>query len=679
MPPEALKLVYVPVGDLGAMVGNPRKNDAAIPKVMESIKRFGWTNPILARREDKVVVAGHTRLEAAKALGLEQVPVIWLDLDPVSSRLYNLADNRLNEVAEWDDDALAAILTELLAEDAEGVAIAGFGDEDIEALLREVNGDPKLAGDPDEAPDVSEKPWVKLGDLFTLGDHRLLCGDSTKPEDVARVMAGEKAACMWTDPPYGVSYQGGTKKKLRILNDGAEGLEALINGAFGCANEALADGAAIYVAHPAGPNSVTFGVSFVAAGWRLHETLVWVKDSLVLGHSDYHYRHEPILFGYRPAKGRRGRGGEGWYGDDSQTTVLEVPRPKRSEAHPCLRPGSQVLTEIGWRAIEMLSVGERVLTADGYFEAIEHVSSHPCEGPLYRIGVEGSGELVDATGNHPFLIVRHGQLAWAEASQLRVGDELASPLSHDHPRSAACPPGASIPAAPGARRSRATTGSTSRAATGWLTSSPGSGPMAPSPAASRCTTATGTSRTMTCPTSCWSRPLSTSGFTPVATCKTASGGSHAGCAVCGSRSRPSTGTSPGAAGSVGTDASPVTSPGWSRFALHRVVRAERIAYSGLVWNLSVEGSPTFQTRVGTSHNTMKPVELITRTLSNSTRKGDLVYEPFSGSGSTLMACEVLGRKARAIELDPRFVQVAIERWELATGKKAVAHQPNEEA
>jgi DNA modification methylase len=116
-------------------------------------------------------------------------------------------------------------------------------------------------------------------------------------------------------------------------------------------------------------------------------------------------------------------------------------------------------------------------------------------------------------------------------------------------------------------------------------------------------------------------------------------------------------------------ASPATSPGWSRFALHRVERVERIAYSGPVWNLSVEGSPTFQTRVGTTHNTMKPVELITRTLSNSTKKGDLVYEPFSGSGSTLMACDLLGRRCRAIELEPRFVQVAIERWEKHTSRK----------
>ena len=192
MPSKALKVVYVPVGGLAPMPSNPRKNDAAIPKVMESIKRFGWTNPILARREDKVVVAGHTRLEAGKRLGLTEVPVIWLDLDPVSSRLYNLADNKLNEVAEWDDEALSSILAQLREEDAAGLAIAGFGENELNALLNQVGGSP---GEPDDVPEAPAESWVKPGDLFSLGPHRLLCGDSTRAQDVARVMAQSAPAC----------------------------------------------------------------------------------------------------------------------------------------------------------------------------------------------------------------------------------------------------------------------------------------------------------------------------------------------------------------------------------------------------------------------------------------------------------------------------------------------------
>jgi DNA modification methylase len=340
-----LRLEYVPIEQLVPFPNNPRKNEAAIPKVAESIKRFGWTNPVLARREDKVVVAGHTRLEAAKRLGLDKVPVIWLDLDPVSARLYNLADNKLGEFSQWDDDILSGILRELQEEDVAGLAIVGFGEEALEAILKETA--PRGGTDPDEVPATPEESWVKPGDLFVLGQHRLICGDSTRAEDVARVMNGELARCMWTDPPYGVDYKGGTKKRLQIRNDGAEGLESLLNSAFGCANSALQEGAAIYVAHPAGTNSVTFSVSFVAAGWRLHQTLVWVKDSMVLGHSDYHFKHEPILFGYRPAKGRWGRGWEGWYGDDAQVSVFEVPRPKRSEEHPTMKPVELISKMIG--------------------------------------------------------------------------------------------------------------------------------------------------------------------------------------------------------------------------------------------------------------------------------------------------------------------------------------------
>lgn len=144
---------------------------------------------------------------------------------------------------------------------------------------------------------------------------------------------------MWTDPPYGVSYVGGTDRHLTIRNDDADGLDLLLAGAFAAADQVLAPGAAIYVAHPAGALSLTFLQRFAAQGWRLHQTLVWVKNSLVLGRSDYHYRHEPVPFGYKAAEaGRRGRGGHGWYGDDAQSSVFEVDRPQRNEDHPTSKP-----------------------------------------------------------------------------------------------------------------------------------------------------------------------------------------------------------------------------------------------------------------------------------------------------------------------------------------------------
>jgi DNA modification methylase len=151
-------------------------------------------------------------------------------------------------------------------------------------------------------------------------------------------MHGDRAVCLWTDPPYGVAYTGGTKDALTIANDTADGLEGLLGAALGNAEHCLAPGASFYIAHPAGPLTLTFQQVVATLGWRLRQTLVWVKDSLVLGHADYHYRHEPILYGFLPGPGRKGRGSAGWYGDDRQTTVFEIPRPKRSEQHPTMKP-----------------------------------------------------------------------------------------------------------------------------------------------------------------------------------------------------------------------------------------------------------------------------------------------------------------------------------------------------
>lgn len=198
----SLAIEYAPISSLAPMPGNPRRNAKAIGPVADSIKRFGWTNPILARREDKVVVAGHTRLEAARKLGLDKVPVIWLDLDPVSSRLYNLADNKLAQVSEWDDESLAVMLRELAAEDKAGLAIAGFGDEEIAKVLAEAAQAGVGQCDADETPEPPAESWVRRGDLFALGEHRLLCGDCREWEDVLRLFGGRKANVVVTSPPY---------------------------------------------------------------------------------------------------------------------------------------------------------------------------------------------------------------------------------------------------------------------------------------------------------------------------------------------------------------------------------------------------------------------------------------------------------------------------------------------
>jgi site-specific DNA-methyltransferase (adenine-specific) len=196
-------------------------------------------------------------------------------------------------------------------------------------------------GDPDEVPPLPDEAevYVKPGDLWLLGDHRLLCGDSTKAEDVARLMDGEKAEAMWTDPPYGVEYEGKTRKRLTLARDTAAESDAVSAGAFRVAP--LAPLARFYIAAPSGPRHIAFHHAAIEAGWRLHQELVWVKGTIVLGHSDYQYAHEPILYGYVPGDGRPGRGahrGTRWYGDNGESSVLEYPKPAASREHPTAKP-----------------------------------------------------------------------------------------------------------------------------------------------------------------------------------------------------------------------------------------------------------------------------------------------------------------------------------------------------
>ncbi len=292
--------------------------------------------------ETGMVLAGNATVTAATQAGLSRVRIIDADgseliavrrsgLSPEQKTRLALYDNRTAELAEWDTDVLAAL--------ADEVDLSALWDSDELADLFGQDAEPiALLGDPDDVPDLPPEPVTRPGDLWTLGSHRLLCGDSTNPADVARLMEETVAACLWTDPPYGVSYVGRTADALTIANDTSTGLEGLLTAAFTTVGPHLREGAAFYIAHPAGPLALVFSQVVTELDWRLRQTLVWVKDSLVLGHADYHYRHEPLLFGYLPGPGRQGRGGAGWYGDHAQDTVFEIPRPRASPDHPTGKP-----------------------------------------------------------------------------------------------------------------------------------------------------------------------------------------------------------------------------------------------------------------------------------------------------------------------------------------------------
>ncbi|MDP9358157.1 MAG: site-specific DNA-methyltransferase [Chloroflexota bacterium] len=334
------------VAALSSLTPDPRNarahSDRNLAQIEAALREVGAARSIVVD-ETGVILAGNATVQAARHAGLTRVRVVEADgtelvavrrsgLTAEQKRRLALHDNRAAELAEWDTDVLASLADELDLSDL-------WDPDELADLLAQEAPPPQLLADPDAVPEPPDDPITQLGDCWLLGQHRLLCGDATKAQDVQRLMAGEIVACLWTDPPYGVNYQGGTPDALTIANDHPQGLEGLLGASFANAAEVLAPGAPFYVAHPAGPLSLVFGRVVMELGWRLRQTLVWVKDSLVLGHADYHYRHEPILYGYLPGgAGRRGRGGKGWFGDDAQASVFEIPRPKASPDHPTSKP-----------------------------------------------------------------------------------------------------------------------------------------------------------------------------------------------------------------------------------------------------------------------------------------------------------------------------------------------------
>lgn len=316
---------------------NARKHDARnIDAIAKSLNRFGQRKPIVVVG-DGTIVAGNGTVEAAKQLGWTEIvaariPWQWT---PEEIKAYALADNRTAELAEWDSSLLADQLLEL---DAVGWDVSELGFEPLE---------PPIDPDPeDEAPlEFKPEPVTRLGDLYRLGDHLLFCGDSTHSSTYDRLLSAngkkEVVDLVWTDPPYGVSYVGKTKDALTIQNDSLNSEEflAFLKSAFDSAKQVSKPGACWYVAAPAGNLFLPFALALSDLEiWR--HTLVWVKDVFVMGRADYHYRHEAILYGWTPGAAHQEPP------DRKQDSVWEIPRPKRSEEHPTMKPLELIIRAI---------------------------------------------------------------------------------------------------------------------------------------------------------------------------------------------------------------------------------------------------------------------------------------------------------------------------------------------
>ena len=311
-----MDVVDLPLERLIPYARNPRKNAAAVATVAASLKEFGWRQPIVVD-EEMVILAGHTRLEAARQLGLATAPVhIARGLTPAQARAYRLMDNRASENAEWDEALLGLELGDLQG-DGFDLALTGFDDAELNRLLAGLGDEGDAREGEDEIPETPADPISRPGDLWLLGPHRLLCGDSTVATDVERVLNGVTPLLMISDPPYGVEYdpswrnQAGaasTRRTGKVLNDDrADWREAW----------ALFPGDVAYVWHGA-LHATTVAESLEVAGFAIRSQIIWAKERLVLSRGDYHWQHEPMLYCVRKS------GKAHWAGDRKQTTLWQI-------------------------------------------------------------------------------------------------------------------------------------------------------------------------------------------------------------------------------------------------------------------------------------------------------------------------------------------------------------------
>lgn len=318
-----MKIIEKRIEELIDYARNPRRNEQAVDSVAASLKEFGWRQPVVID-SDGVIVVGHTRVKAAKKLGMTKAPCLVADdLTPEQVKAYRILDNKIGEKSDWDYELLELELAEIKLD------LSPFDvtfDGAVPSLL-----DEKEAHEDDFDPTScdEQETYIKLGDVIELGPHKVFCADiASFDEDLS------SPADMWiTDPPYGVSYVGKTKDALKIQNDdlSQDGLRQLWDAATDYALRNIRVGGACYASVPAGPPSFIFFSCWLERD-VFRQELCWIKDSMVLGRSDYHYKHEPILYGWKPGAAHF------FTKDRTRVSTLEYARPKRSSEHPTMKP-----------------------------------------------------------------------------------------------------------------------------------------------------------------------------------------------------------------------------------------------------------------------------------------------------------------------------------------------------
>ena len=327
---KTAELKVLPISVLKPAEYNPRKKlkpgDKEYQKIKNSIEEFGFADPLVVNA-DMTIIGGHQRLTVAMELGYTEVPCAVVDVDKTRERALNIALNKIT--GEWDEQMLADLLTDLKDAD-DDLDYTGFDAPEVEQLFSNIYDKKVKEDDFDLDKELQQPVFSQLGDLWCLGRHRVICGDSTGEEIYTRLMDGEQANLVLTDPPYNVDVEETAGK---IMNDNMEDTEFynFLLSAYRCMHANLADDGSIYVWH-ADTEGINFRTAFKAAGFYLSGCCIWVKNALVLGRSPYQWRHEPCLFGWKQ------KGKHQWYGDRKQTTVWEYDKPRSSKDHPTMKP-----------------------------------------------------------------------------------------------------------------------------------------------------------------------------------------------------------------------------------------------------------------------------------------------------------------------------------------------------
>jgi DNA modification methylase len=319
----------IPIGQINPAAYNPRKDlqpgDPEYEKLKRSMNEFGYVEPIVWNKRTGNIVGGHQRYKILLDQDIQEIDCVVVDLDETKEKALNIALNKIS--GEWDLPKLKDLLQELDTGEFD-IEITGFDMDEIEELITQIHVSDEIIED--EAPEPPEEPVTKPGDLWLLGRHRLLCGDSTDQTVVAKLMENQLADMIFTDPPYNVDYQGSAGK---IMNDNMtdDVFYCFLLDAFKNMAQKSKEGAPIYVCH-ADSEGLNFRAAFKEAVWDLKQCIIWVKQHFVMGRQDYQWQHEPILYGWKPGAAHK------FYGGRNQSTIWQIDRPMANREHPTMKP-----------------------------------------------------------------------------------------------------------------------------------------------------------------------------------------------------------------------------------------------------------------------------------------------------------------------------------------------------